>query len=76
MKQQVFHYLVVLDREADGKYSVTVPDIPGCFTWGLNLEHALEMAREAIEVNIEHLLATGQSVPEPSHMAQTIEVSA
>ena len=42
-------YTVVLTREPDGSaYNVTVPALPGCFTWGATVEEALTMAREAI----------------------------
>ena len=48
-------YKLLLLRETDGRYSVTVPSLPGCFTFGENLHHALEMAKEAIELYLEEL---------------------
>ncbi len=47
-------YTVVLTLESDGSaYNVTVPALPGCFTWGKTVEEALERAREAIALYLE-----------------------
>jgi predicted RNase H-like HicB family nuclease len=42
-----FSYTVVLTHEGDS-YAVHVPALPGCVTYGDSVEHALEMAEEAI----------------------------
>jgi predicted RNase H-like HicB family nuclease len=36
-------------READGRYSVVVPELPGCITQGEDIEDARMMAAEAAE---------------------------
>ena len=41
-------YKVVVLREKDGRYSVIVPALPGCATWGDDLPEALRMGEEAI----------------------------
>ncbi len=47
-------FTVVLTPEPDGSaYNVTVPALPGCFTWGATVEEALAMARDAIAVYFE-----------------------
>jgi len=56
-------YTVVLLREADGRYSVSVPALDGCFTWGRNVSHALQMAEEAIELFLEVLEEDGETPP-------------
>ncbi len=57
-------YTVVLMREPDGRYSVSVPALPGCLTWGGNLPEALRMAQEAIEAYVGGLRIDGEPVPE------------
>lgn len=69
-------YRVVLVPEAQGGYSVLVPALPGCYTQGETREEALEMAREAISLHIESLLAGGQPVPQDDTELATIEVEA
>ncbi len=59
-------YPVVIHKDDDSDYGVTVPDLPGCFSAGETFEEAMEMAREAIELHLEGLLEEGMAVPEPS----------
>ncbi len=56
-------YRVLLSKEPEGGYTVNVPSLPGCITYGDNVEHAIEMAKEAIELFIESLVAHGEVVP-------------
>jgi predicted RNase H-like HicB family nuclease len=61
-----FHYPVVIHKDEDSDYGVTVPDLPGCFSAGRTLDEAIEMAREAIELHLEGLLDEAQLPPRPS----------
>ncbi|MDP9364086.1 MAG: type II toxin-antitoxin system HicB family antitoxin, partial [Chloroflexota bacterium] len=37
---------MVIDAEPDGSaYNVSVPALPGCYTWGETFEEAVRMAR-------------------------------
>jgi len=56
-------FLVVLHKDPDSEYGVTVPDLPGCFSAGLTVEEALEAAVEAIECHVGGLLMDGLLVP-------------
>ena len=56
-------YTVVLLRENDGRYSVSVPALKGCHTWGETLPEALRMAEEAIQLHLESLEAHGDPLP-------------
>ena len=51
-------------KEPEGTYTAIVPALPGCITWGENIEHAMEMAKEAIEGYIEVLKQEGEPVPD------------
>lgn len=56
-------YHVVAVREEDGRYSASVPAVPGCHTWGHDLAEALAMAEEAIELYLECLKEDGEVPP-------------
>ncbi|MBC3455065.1 type II toxin-antitoxin system HicB family antitoxin [Pseudomonas mosselii] len=45
---------------------VEVPDIPGCFSAGEDLDNAIAMAREAIEGHLELLAQDQQEIPKAS----------
>jgi antitoxin HicB len=68
----------VLIYPDDGAYSVVVPALPGCVTWGNTLDEAVASAREAIEGHVAALRDTGQDVPEEHDMplVTTLEVDA
>lgn len=53
--RQIDGYEVVIIPEAGGGFSVSVPDLPGCFTQGETVEDATTMAKEAIELYLESL---------------------
>ena len=59
------NYPVVLHKDPDSDYGVTVPDLPGCFSAGKTVDEALAMAKEAIELHLEGLIDEGQPVPSP-----------
>ena len=56
-------YTVVVLKEADGDYSVSVPALRGCHTCGSTLEEALEMAADCISLFLESLAARGKPIP-------------
>jgi len=60
---KVLNYRVLLRKEPEGGYTVTVPSLPGCVTHGTTLEEALAMAKEAVELYLESLRAHGESIP-------------
>ena len=72
----MWRYTIILQPEPEeGGYSVTVPFLPGCQTQGETLEEAIAMAKEAIELHIEGLLAHGEALPEEWEHPQAITLS-
>ena len=71
-KAKLLTYRIMLHKEPEGSYTVTVPALPGCMTYGNTVDHAIDMAKEAIELYIAELRTTGQVVPDDS---MTLEYS-
>jgi antitoxin HicB len=67
-----FTYKILLTKEPEGAYTAIVPALPGCITYGENIDEAISMAKEAIELYIEHLQAKGDPIPDDS---ETLEYS-
>ena len=44
---------VILERDEDGVWVVSVPALPGCYTQGGTRDEALANAKEAIELHLE-----------------------
>lgn len=57
-------YKILLHKEPEGSYTVSVPALPGCITFGETVENAIEMAKEAIELYIEELQERGEEIPD------------
>ena len=56
-------YLVVIHKDPESDYGVTVPDLPGCFSAGATLDEALQEVVEAIECHLEGLLLDNEPIP-------------
>jgi predicted RNase H-like HicB family nuclease len=50
----------------DGKIGVTVPDLPGCHTYGGNKAEALFMAKDAVEMWLWDSENNQEPIPAPS----------
>ncbi len=64
---------VVLHKDADSDYGVTVPDVPGCFTAGATVSEALENVREALALHLEGLVADDEKLPQAQEIDAHIE---
>jgi len=58
-----FHYNVIFRPEPEGGFTVIVPALPGCVTYGKNLKEAKEMAEDAIKGYIDSLKKHKEIVP-------------
>lgn len=71
------NYRILLRKEPEGGYTVTVPTLPGCITYGADVTEAIEMAKEAIELYLESLVAHGEEIPtEADTLEYTVMVPA
>ncbi len=59
---KTLQYKVLLRKEEDGTYTVIVPSLPGCLTFGRTVEEALAMAKEAIEGFVACMITRGKEV--------------
>jgi antitoxin HicB len=64
-------YRIILTEEPEGGFTVTVPSLPGCVTYGKNLKEAKEMAMEAIEGYIELLVEQGEPIPDDTNKLES-----
>ncbi|HJY07678.1 MAG TPA: type II toxin-antitoxin system HicB family antitoxin [Bryobacteraceae bacterium] len=47
------HFDVVIERDQEGLYVASVPQLPGCHTHARSLDALMERIREAIELCLE-----------------------
>lgn len=65
-------YLIAIDPGTKDcpDFGVIVPDLPGCYSQGDNIEDAIKMAKESIELWIEGMLDEGLPIPQASNPAE------
>ena len=56
-QKKILSYRILLRQEPEGGYTVTVPTLPGCITYGSDMPEAIDMAKEAIELYLESMAA-------------------
>ena len=56
---------VVIHKDPESDYGVTVPDLPGCFSAGETVDEALLAVVEAIETHLEGMLLDAEPIPAP-----------
>jgi predicted RNase H-like HicB family nuclease len=66
----MMHYAVVVHKDKDSDFGVSVPDLPGCYSAGRTVDEALRMAREAIELHLEGIIEGGGVIPRPTGIDQ------
>ncbi len=60
---KTFRYHVIFRPEPAGGFTVIVPSLPGCVTYGKNLKEAKEMAADAIKGYIISLKKHQEPIP-------------
>jgi antitoxin HicB len=58
-----YSFTVIIERQPEGEYLVTVPALPGCYTEGQTLDEARQMAADAISAYCASLRKRGEPIP-------------
>lgn len=59
---KVYNYRTILRKEPEGGYTIFVPTLPGCISYGETLEESISNIKEAIELYIETKIDLGEEV--------------
>ena len=70
-----YFFPLELAPEKDGRWTVDVPSLPGCVTWGHTREEALKHAQEAIEAYLADMIEAGESLPGSVFVSETPTVT-
>ena len=63
-------YRIILKPEPEGGYTVLVPSLPGCITYGKTMDEAKKMALDAIKVYLESLKKHGEPITDDSEILE------
>lgn len=67
-------FIVLLEKTPTG-YNAHVPDLRGCVAAGGTREETLELIREAIALHLEAMRQNGETLPDPSSVAEYVDVA-
>jgi len=67
---KILNFRVLLKKEPEGGFTVLVPSLPGCITYGDTVDESIANAKEAIELYIESLKAHGEEIPTEENMLE------
>jgi predicted RNase H-like HicB family nuclease len=68
-------YLVIYEKTPTG-YSAYVPDLPGCITTGPTLPDTKKNMQEAISGHLAVMREFGDPIPQPTTVAEPMQVPA
>ena len=61
-----YTFSALFEPESDGAYSVSFPDLDGCFTHGDSYESAYANAVDALSLHLYGMEEDGETIPVPS----------
>ncbi len=62
MNKNTLHFNLIFRPEPEGGFTVIVPSLPGCVTYGRDLKEAKELAKDAISGYLASLKKHGEEV--------------
>jgi predicted RNase H-like HicB family nuclease len=71
---KVYEYPVLIERDEDGRYVVSCPALPGCFTEGENYQEAMESMHDAMELYLRDI-PEGEIPPADSVRIERLSVA-
>lgn len=71
-----YTFRIILRPEPEGGYTVLVPSLPGCVTYGETIEEAHRMAKDAIEGCLAVMKEEGEEIVDDSRsLEQHVQVA-
>lgn len=61
-----YNFPAVFHAEAEGGYSISFPDVPGCYSQGETVQECCEMAEDALNLMLWEMEENNQPIPAPA----------
>jgi predicted RNase H-like HicB family nuclease len=69
-------YVVTIEREADGRFIASVPEVPGCHVYARTRRQAVMRAQRALQFYVDSLRDRGRRPPKQPLVAVEVVVAA
>ncbi|ODS30386.1 MAG: hypothetical protein SCARUB_04507 [Candidatus Scalindua rubra] len=70
---KTFVLKVTLKEEDDGRWSASIPALPGCSSWGYSKQEALDNVKDAANIYIEDMIDAGEEIPISSDKIEVMD---
>ncbi len=67
-----YSFRIMLRPEPEGGYTVIVPSLPGCITYGDTVDKAVSMAEDAIRAYLESMKKHGEEIVDDSMTLESV----
>lgn len=67
MRSQKLSFRILFRPEPEGGYTVLVPSLPGCITYGEDMKEANKMAQDAIRAYLQSMKKHGEEFQDDSN---------
>jgi len=67
-----YSFRIMLRPEPKGGYTVIVPSLPGCTTYGKTVDEAVSMAEDAIRAYLESMKKHGEEIVDDSMTLESV----
>lgn len=72
--EKILRYNAVFEQTADGRFTVTVPRLPGLIVEAANFEDAQQITKQTIEDHLAKLQKEGKKIPSPFEKSFTAPI--
>jgi len=69
-------YVVTIEKEHDGRFLASVPEVPGCHVYGRTRRQAVARAQRALQFYVTTLRGQGRKPPKQPVVAVEVVVAA
>ena len=66
-----YKFSVVIEKDSDGYFAIC-PELQGCYTQGDTYEEVSENIKDAIRLNIEDRIESGEEIPQSTSVSLTL----
>jgi predicted RNase H-like HicB family nuclease len=65
-------YAAAFEPAAEGGFGISFPDLPGCVSFGEDLDACMRQAHEALTLHLEGMAEDGEAFPDPAPLRDLI----
>jgi predicted RNase H-like HicB family nuclease len=66
-------YTLIIHKDSQSCYGVSVAELPGCISAGETLDEAIASAEEAVDLHLIGMLEDGEALPDPIPVEKVAE---